>query len=424
MGNTQEEEKTLMSIRSAGRNISALLFMDAKIVLALYVFLKRMQQEGILKGGEVLNFEKFMKATEGKFDLMNIPQELRKDTMLQELDELKIRYHVMPELDQKSGTRQVLVYAEDREKFAAWLEQKILSHLQEGGEKTVGQLNRLTDRNTSIVSIPCEGEEALQRLKEDFDRLGINYAQLPDLHAGDGCTQFLIANADMKKVEHWFSLYRDDMLMKGTAPKEMRTVTPEQYLNGSEMTVEDYVASGDEKVQAANTKYEGKAKGEVERMFETGGKQMKSVEHERYERFHRDPDYCEITIDRKTLVENCRYELKPEETQNFFASRIPGTYGKKEQTLILPKDQVFQTMDQKTYLAFVHKKERPIILNASGKVVALDQRETGEELAKNQYDKPMRKAQKSDKTAVEQNQAKDMAKGLAERAPKNPTLTI
>lgn len=422
MGN-YEEERTMMNVRGAGHTMSMLLFMDAKMMLSLYVFLKRMHQEGILKGGEVLNFEKFMKATEGKFDILNVPTEIRKTDMLKELDDLKIRYHVLPNLNEKNGMRQIAVFTEDRQKFSAWMEQKILGLLQNGGEKTVGQLNRLTDSNTSIVSIPCEGTENLQKLKEDFNALQINYAQLPDLNVGDGCTQFLVANADMKKVEHLFSLYKDDMLAKGEDIGEMKSVTPEQYMNTAEMDVDDYVATGDEKVQAANQKYEGKGKGPLESWFDEKNTRTQSMEDGAYEKLHKNPDYCEITIDKESLVDNCCYEMDPNspDAQNFFASRIPGTYGTNEQTLILPKDQVFLTTDGKTYVAFLKKDDRPIILNASGKPICMDNRGTGEELAK-QYDKAMKRAQKMKKEPLKKETVQDAAKKMAEKVPVNPTL--
>lgn len=423
MGN-YEEERTMMNVRGAGHTMSMLLFMDAKIMMSLYVFLKRMYQEGILKGGEVQNYEKFMKATEGKFDIINVPEEIAKDDMVKELDALKIRYHVLPNLNEKTGKRQVAVFTEDRQKFSAWMGEKIMERLQDGGEKTVRQLNRLTDNNTSIVSIPCEGAEELQKVKADFDAMQINYTQLPDLNVGDGYTQFLVANADLKKVEHLFSLYKDDMLAKGEDIGEMKSVTPDQYVNTAEMSVEDYVATGDENVQKANEKYEGKEKGKFESWFDEKSEHMQSIENEAYEKLHNNPDYQEISIDKETLVDNCRYVADPNDkiAQQFFSSRIPGTYGSQEKILILPKEQVFRSNNGKTYLAFIKKSNRPIILNASGKPIRMENGKTGEELGKF-YDPAMRKAQRTKKEALSKEAACDVGKQFAEKVPVNPMLT-
>lgn len=420
MGNQYEQEKTLMSIRGAGHTVSSLLFMDAKLILALYIFLKRMEKEGILKGGEVLDFQKFVKATEGKFDLMNVPVDIRKTDMLKELDDLKIRYYVMPELDEKTGTRQIAVFTEDREKFSAWMEQKINALLRSGGERTAGQLERLTDRNTTIVSIPVKNAEFLEKLKEDFDALWINYARLPDLNVGDGCVQFLTASADLKKVEHWFQLYRDDMSAKGVDIPDMQTMTEEEYLTSAEMNPEEYMASGNKKVQEANAKYAGREKGALEEWFDEADTRIRSVEEEAYEHFDRNPEYVEVSIDKETLVDGCCYQPAPDsaDARHFFASRIPGTSGNEEQVLILPKEQIFLTNDGKTYAAFLGRKERPLVLDASGKPVTADKRSTGAALAES-YKRAMKRTQKPEK-AVETVQ--DAAKKMAEKIPANPIL--
>ena len=70
-----------------------------------------------------------------------------------------------------------------------------------------------------------------------------------------------------------------------------------------------------------------------------------------------------------------------------FASRIPGTWGEKERTLVLPTDQVFQTDGGKTYLAFLAKNEKQILLDANGKPVSADHRPTGSDLYTSNYEK-------------------------------------
>lgn len=82
-----------------------------------------------------------------------------------------------------------------------------------GGEKDIQELRNLTSGKTTIVSFPLEDEEEL--IREDFEKLGINYSRLPDLHVGDGELQVVIANADLPKVESWYKLYRDDLRKDG-----------------------------------------------------------------------------------------------------------------------------------------------------------------------------------------------------------------
>lgn len=415
-----EEEKTLINVRSAGQTMSALLFFDARMMLLLYTFLKRMHQEGILKGGEVEKFEKFMKATEGKFDLMNVPAELQAD-MKKELDELKIRYHILPQVNEKNEMCQIAVFTEDKQKFAAWYTNRIEEQLQKGGEKTTEELNRLTDRNTSIVSIPCKDTEpeAIEKLKADFNSLEINYAKLPDLNVGDGTTQFLVADADLKKVEHWFTLYKDDLLAKGEEVGEMTTITSEQYVNTGELTAKEYIAGADEKLQALNEKYEGKEKGQLEQFLNNGRAEIRGMDNEVYNKLHNDPTYREITINKETLVDNCSYEAAPgsSSAEFFFASRVPGTYGETEKTLILPKEQVFRTDNGKSYVAFLKKNEKPLTIEKNGRPTRSEMRLTGEELGKS-YDKVERKIAKAENLSKEapiQQAAK-----LAEKIPTNP----
>ena len=69
----RENERVMMSLGAGAKTMSMLLFADARMALAIYSLFKRLQKEHILKGGEVEQFEKFLKATDGRFDLVNVP---------------------------------------------------------------------------------------------------------------------------------------------------------------------------------------------------------------------------------------------------------------------------------------------------------------------------------------------------------------
>ncbi len=79
------------------------------------------------------------------------------------------------------------------------------------------------------------------------------------------------------------------------------------------------------------------------------------------------------------------------ERRGMFASRIPGTWGDGEQTLVLPTEQVFRTDDGKTYIGFVERKEKQLILNADGSMVPSEKRSTGERLYAERYEPVSRK---------------------------------
>ena len=100
-----------------------------------------------------------------------------------------------------------------------------------------------------------------------------------------------------------------------------------------------------------------------------------------------------------------------------FVSRIPGTWGKKEELLVLPSENVFLTNSGKTYLAFFKKEEKPLVLNASGKVVPISIRRSGTEL-KQHYSKVADSLQKSSKLALSKEAA--MKTGRLEKFPANP----
>ncbi len=78
---------------------------------------------------------------------------------------------------------QVAVYQPDKDKFGAWYQRHILNEMK-GGEKGLCDLRNLTNGRTSILSLPLEAMEG--GWQDDFKAMGINYATLPDLRAGDG----------------------------------------------------------------------------------------------------------------------------------------------------------------------------------------------------------------------------------------------
>ena len=75
----------------------------AKAVVGLMQSLMHLHREGVLSGGEVENFQSFIKATGGKYEIYSVPllqgqEQETLDTIKEKLDMLKIRYHVLPNL--------------------------------------------------------------------------------------------------------------------------------------------------------------------------------------------------------------------------------------------------------------------------------------------------------------------------------------
>lgn len=69
----QENERVLYNIQNGARMVSILLFADARMALRLYQMFSRLHDQKLLKHGEMLEFEKFVKITKGNFDLTNVP---------------------------------------------------------------------------------------------------------------------------------------------------------------------------------------------------------------------------------------------------------------------------------------------------------------------------------------------------------------
>lgn len=405
----QENERVLYNIQNGARMVSILLFADARMALRLYQMFSRLHDQKLLKHGEMLEFEKFVKITKGNFDLTNVPGNI--SLFLHDLKQAQIRYCTMPDLNKSDGMIQVAVFSEDRQKFQALFEQHINRELQ-GGQKGVKELSHLTENHVSYISIPCEGAE--QAIMEDLNALKVNYAMLPDLYVGDGDIQLMVANADLNKVEQWFEQYKEKIA--NVDPNRYQVLSKEEYLRKAELTEEQYFQTSDEKTKNILEQYDRK-KPTVE-FQEAISPRIAPEESPEFLKLKQDPDYEMVWIDKKAMVdENPVAKDMMRRYPEQFVSRIPGTWGKKEELLVLPSENVFLTNSGKTYLAFFKKEEKPLVLNASGKVVPISIRRSGTEL-KQHYSKVADSLQKSSKLALSKEAA--MKTGRLEKFPANP----
>ena len=407
----RENERVMMSLGAGARTMSMLLFADARMAMAVYSLLKRLQKEHILKGGEVEQFEKFLKATDGRFDLVNVPGDIK--SMKAELDQAGIRYCMMPDLNPADGMTQIAVFTEDRQKFSSIFEKQIARQMS-GGEKKFQELVNLSENNVSFVSLPCEGME--RAVQEDLDKLGVNYAMLPDLHVGDGEIQLAVANADLDKVNHWFSLYKDQLL---EGKENYQVMSKEEYFNTAKLTDQEYRKTADPKMDVSLKKYENsktKSLSVEEKLLSKGS--VKPEDHPDFEEMWKNPELEKVTIDKKSLVDSSPVATSfMEKHPDFFVSRIPGTYGKNAEYLVLPSENVFQNVNGKTYTAFFEKSGKPLVLNQKGNIQKIEQRKSGKEL-KQHYDEVKRKMK-----AAKQKQEKTMSEQLGqaiEKIPSNP----
>lgn len=363
---SRNTNEVIMQIHNVFRYADPVFRLTTIGTIKLIQFLARMVREKQLSSIEIEDFAGFLKVTDGKYDIMNIPA-VDKDQLQQELGELGIHFTILPDLDKEDGLMQVAVYQPDRERFGSWYERYLISRMQ-GGEKEIKELRSLTGGNVSIVSFPLEGRE--EGMADDFKSLGINYARLPDLRVGDGSIQFEIANSDMGKVNQWYKLKQRDMLHAGEELPPMETITVEQYQQTGEMSDQDYIDTANEEMKRANERYEGKEKGEAEILMDEKEREIKKESSAVFYGYTKDPDLIPITINKAALVENSIVTNEMRERfadRGQFCCRVPGTWEadeNKEHILMIPLDHVFEADEGRSYIAFMDKKHLPFVLKA------------------------------------------------------------
>lgn len=416
----EKSREVVMAISNAARYMDPFFKLSAMGTILLLQYFARMVKERKLKETEFTDFQKFLRMTEGKYDIMNVP-EIPEEQLSEELNSLGIHYMILPDLEKNDGMLQVAVYQPDRENFGAWYQRYILSRMT-GGEKDIQELRNLTSGKTTIVSFPLEDEEEL--IREDFEKLGINYSRLPDLHVGDGELQVVIANADLSKVESWYKLYRDDLRKDGiTDVPDMKKMSMDNYMQTGKQTEAEYIDTASPELKAVNAKYESKEKGEIEHQIEAAEHNtMRKESSTAYLRYVNDPAYIPVSIDKKTLVEKSSVINKDGlDRYNQFACRIPGTYGKNEKQLVIPETQVFETQ-KGSYIAFLNKEEPVFVFNVRTKQVDHEMRKlTGEEFAKQYFDKVDRP---SERKVTSLQKYKEKGKDLSDLKIKMPDPPI
>ena len=101
-----KSREVVMAISNAARYMDPFFKLTAMGTVLLIQYFARMVKEKKLKVTEFTDFQKFLKATEGKYDIMNVP-EIPEGQLSEELDALGIHYMVLPDLEKNDGMLQV-----------------------------------------------------------------------------------------------------------------------------------------------------------------------------------------------------------------------------------------------------------------------------------------------------------------------------
>lgn len=398
MEQDREINQVLMNVKGTSENVISVSLISARAAFRLLVFLMRLAKKGLVAAGISDGFKDFARRTGGNYTVYNVPlsagkaerlkqihalelklqntkspaqktalrNEIRKlykeIPELAQLKKLQIDHCVLPKLNGPDQTIQVAIAKKSDQPFKNWY----LNHLTEGlsgGKKGMEEMKAFTEGNYTIFNLPFEGNEMRLALS-DFDILGMNYAELPDLKVGDGNSQVAVPNADRGKLETWFNMWKDKQLREGKEPGEMYAMDQESYMETSRMEEGEYVAASEPQYKEADAQFEEQAR---KVPWKTG---LQKENSEEYIRYMKDDNYEKITINDEMLVDKMHVSSKAAEMRanGYFISRMPGTYGERQQTLILPKNQVFVTDDGKTYLAFLPKNQPVMIANAQGNI--------------------------------------------------------
>ena len=127
---------------------------SVKAILYLYQTIKKLQAANVLGKGEVEEFEKFLKATEGKYRIINIPTEKTEELnqMREDLNQMHISYTVLPDLNVGDGQTQIAYAIADTEKVEAWYR----SFLSGSSEKRWGKAVYGTDESDRGTGFDCQ----------------------------------------------------------------------------------------------------------------------------------------------------------------------------------------------------------------------------------------------------------------------------
>ena len=153
--------------------------------------------------------------------IMTIPTEesrLLKE-MEEDLQKLNVSYYLMPDYQYRGmGQEKSFMAKKDEEKIRNWQEGFCQKHIRKGGEKTAQELQTMAGNKSQIgyLNVPAQNNgEILNQMKEEFQRLGINYHIIDDMRTGDGLLQVMYLKKDEVAVRNWYSNYATDQLLHG-----------------------------------------------------------------------------------------------------------------------------------------------------------------------------------------------------------------
>ena len=343
------------------------------------------------------NFTKFLKETGGDYSIFRVPfkesdtREAAIDNIKNYLDKAGVKYCILESVNDEDKAVHVSIARKDEQKFNVMFTDYIKANLTSDKELNSNDLINLTNGKTTIVSVP---DAALDVMKNALTETKVNFAELPDLIPDDGEKQLRVATADLNITKQCYESYKHS-LIKNAVPDnakesanvpDMKIYSEDDYLNTARRTPDEYMQSASDDIKAQIAEFEQLEATDAEKAMQLWDMEIQDSKSVNCQALRSNMAFSEISIDKETLVDRNAVNSQLEQKfPNFFFCTVPGTKG--EQTLMLPKNQVFAVNDgdKDRFIAFINN-QKPAKLWVKGEPDGGTTYKTGKELF-NKFDR-------------------------------------
>ena len=337
------------------------------------------------------NFTKFLKETGGDYSIFRVPfkesdtREAAIGNIKYYLDKGGVKYCILESVNDEDKAVHVSIARKDEQKFNVMFTDYIKANLTSDKELNSNDLINLTNGKTTIVSVP---DAALDVMKNALTETKVNFAELPDLIPDDGEKQLRVATADLNTTKQCYESYKHSLIKNASADvtesvtnvPDMKIYSEDDYLNTARRSPDEYMESASDEIKAQIAEFEQLEATEAEKAMQKWDMEIQDSKNVNCQALRGNMAFSEISIDKETLVDRNNINAQLEQRfPNFFFCTVPGTKG--EQTLMLPKNQVFAVndADKARYVAFVNN-QKPVKLWVKGEPDGGTTYKTGKEL--------------------------------------------
>ncbi len=337
------------------------------------------------------NFTKFFKETGGDYSIFRVPfkesdtREAAIGNIKNYLDKAGVKYCILESVNDEDKAVHISIARKDEQKFNVMFTDYIKANLTSDKELNSNDLINLTNGKTTIVSVP---DAALDVMKNALTETKVNFAELPDLIPDDGEKQLRVATADLNTTKQCYESYKHSLIKNApadvtesvTGVPDMKIYSEDDYLNTARRSPDEYMESASDEIKAQVAEFEQLEATEAEKAMQKWDMEIQDSRNVNCQALRSNMAFSEISIDKETLVDRNNINAQLEQRfPNFFFCTVPGTKG--EQTLMLPKNQVFAVndADKARYVAFVNN-QKPAKLWVKGEPDGGTTYKTGKEL--------------------------------------------